>query len=126
MFDLVAKKTITVEGLDFSSDALAGTTDSFAVYYKSGTHVGFDSSATAWTLLGTVTLTAASGYTHIPLPLKVTIPAGQRAAFYMTYTNRGESIKYHNGTAVGNVTAEDANLQLIGGIGHRSLIAVAV
>jgi len=108
MFDVTAVNSVTV----LSFDGNFGSTSNFAIYFRAGTHVGFEQSSASWTLIGTATNVASNGNgvpSPIPIPVGITIPAGQTYAFYITTTN-GLNINYAYGTAVGNVSAQDANL----------------
>lgn len=116
MFDLTAINTVTITQFDGNPAA----TTNIAVYYRVGTHVGFEQSSVGWTLLGTANNVVPIGSptpTPFPIPINVTIPAGQTYAFYVTSTNTGVSLNYSNGTTVGNVFASDANLQFREGKG---------
>jgi len=112
MFDIIAINEIIITSFD--GNLIAGTRD-IHIYYKSGTYAGYESNAAAWTFVGTESVTSfgAGSSTPIPIPLNVTIPAGQRYAFYI----HTEDLKYTNGTAAGNVYASDANLQFLEGCG---------
>lgn len=116
MFDITAINTLTITQFDGSPMA----TTNIAVYYRPGTHVGFEMSSTGWTLLGTANNVVPIGSptpTPFPIPINVTIPAGQTYAFYVTSTNVAVSLNYSNGTAVGNVLVSDANMQFKEGKG---------
>lgn len=115
MFNLVALNTITINS--FEAHPMANT--SISIYYKAGSYVGSENTAASWTLVGTVAVVAQPFgiSTPVPIPINVTIPAGQTYAFYVTSTNTAVSLNYTNGTAVGNVYSSDANLQFIEGIG---------
>lgn len=114
MFDINAKRAITINSFEVNTD---NATDApVAIYYKAGTHVSFETSSASWTLLGLANITGTeNSYTKIPLPLNVTIPAGQTAAFYITHTN-GTLINYSNGTGVGNIITQDTNIQILEGV----------
>ena len=115
MFDIAALNTVTITSFD--AHPQANTT--IAVYYKTGTHVGFQNTAGAWTLIGSAAVVAQPTGTPTPVPVAVniTIPAGQTYAFYVTSTNTGVSLNYTNGTTLGNVFASDANIQFKEGSG---------
>jgi hypothetical protein len=116
MFDLTAINTVTITSFDGSPMATTG----IEIYYRVGTHVGFETSSAGWTLLGTAANVVPLGSptpTPFPIPVNVTIPAGQTYSFYVTSTNTAVSLNYSNGTARGNVFASDANLQFKEGTG---------
>lgn len=113
MFDIVAINDILITGFDGNLDPGTGTVE---IWHKTGTHVGFETSNAAWTLLGTtsVTSTGNGSATAIPIPLSVPIAAGQTHAFYVHNSN---GVDYTNGATVGNVLVQDANLQVLEGSG---------
>ncbi len=116
MFDLTAINTVTITQFDANPMA----TTNIAIYYRVGTHVGFQNNAAGWTLIGTANNVVPLGSptpTPVPVPINITIPAGQTYAFYVTSTNVAVSLNYTNGTTVGNVFASDANLQFKEGSG---------
>lgn len=117
MFDITATNTITIN--QFSSSLYAGTTANYEIYYRAGTHVGFENNAAAWTLLGSTTgLTSAGNNvpTLIPITFSVTIPAGQTYSFYVT-NDFGAGTSYTDGTAVGNFLASNADMTIYEGVG---------
>ncbi len=120
MFDVTASATSSVTIKCFEINLDAGTYD-FEIYYKTGTHVGFENNAAAWTLAGTANGVVSSGSnnaTYIPALINVNIPCSQRYAFYITTTGTGTGyVKYTNGTGVGNVLATNASLTIYEGTG---------
>jgi len=118
MFDITAINTVNISSFD---EHLLNNGD-IQIYFKPGTHVGFEQNANAWTLIGTATGIVSNGIgvaTAIPLPVNVVIPAGQTYAFYITFADPLDQARiiYTNGTAVGNVFASDANIQIKEGAG---------
>lgn len=96
-----------------------GTTADYEIYYKAGTHVGSENNAAAWTLIGSAAGVTSAGTdvpTAIPIPVGVTIPAGQTYAFYITNTS-GAGTSYTDGAAVGNLLSSDANISVYEGVG---------
>ncbi|WP_052592332.1 T9SS type A sorting domain-containing protein [Aureispira sp. CCB-QB1] len=117
MFDLTAANTVTINSFD--ANLYAGTTANYEIYYRAGTHVGSENNAGAWTLLGGATGITSVGNnlpTSLPIPVGVTIPAGQTYSFYIT-NDFGGGTSYTDGTAVGNFLASDANLTIYEGVG---------
>jgi hypothetical protein len=116
MFDVTAINTVMITDFD---GHLQGNT-SYEIYYHTGTYVGTEQNASAWTLVGSAANVVAQptgNPTPIPIPVNITIPAGQTYAFYLTSSNLAVSQNYTNGTAVGNVYASDANIQFKEGCG---------
>lgn len=119
MFDVVAKKAVTVTAVDTHCDI--GVAD-FEIYGKTGTYVGSDTTPEDWTLLGSASSVTCAGEgipTEVPISLSVVIPAGTSYAFYITTTEEGPNFNYTNGTAVGAVYTEDVNIQILEGAGKE-------
>ncbi len=117
MFDVAATNTVTIR--TFDANLYVGTTANYEIYYRAGSHVGNETNAAAWTLIGTTTGLTSLGSdlpTPIPIPVDITIPAGQTYAFYVT-NDFGGGTSYTDGTAVGNFLAGDANLTVFEGVG---------
>lgn len=117
MFDVTATNTVTIRC--FESNVYAGTTANYEIYYRAGTHVGNENNAGAWIFLGGVTGITSAGNnlpTALPIPINITIPAGQTYAFYIT-NDFGGGTSYTDGTAVGNFLAADANITVFEGVG---------
>ncbi|MBK8465801.1 MAG: hypothetical protein IPL32_08220 [Chloracidobacterium sp.] len=116
MFDITSINSVVIK----SFDEHLNNNGNVAIWYKSGTHVGFETNSGAWTLAGIYDDVVANGpglSTSIPIPLNVTIPAGQTYAFYITYTEAAGSMSYTPGTSVGTVFASDANIRIKEGTG---------
>ncbi len=115
MFDIAAINTVEITNFDVNC---GGATHDFEIYYKAGTHVGFEGNAGAWTLLATANNVTGpvNVATPIPVNFSIIIPGCETYGFYITSTGAG-SIDYTNGTAVGNVLAADANIQILEGTG---------
>ncbi|QQR86804.1 MAG: T9SS type A sorting domain-containing protein [Flavobacteriales bacterium] len=118
MFDIVASSAITIECFDANFDAGTMGVD---IWYKMGTHVGFESDSTAWTFVGAVDGITSAGPdnpTIIPIDVDVNIPAGATYAFYISNLNTTDpNVKYTDGTTLGATLASDANLQVLEGSG---------
>lgn len=115
MFDVVATQTITITGFDGHLSA-TGNTD-YEIWTRPGTFVGAADSASGWTKLGMATFAAAGPgeYTPIPIPVSVTLQAGQRQAFYLT--NHASNNRYHDGSQVGAAHVSTAELTIYEGAG---------
>ncbi|CAN5326415.1 hypothetical protein BH09BAC5_BH09BAC5_00790 [soil metagenome] len=118
MFDITALSNITISCFDVNM--ATGVTD-VAIYYKVGTHVGFQTNAPAWTLIGTAPNVNGLGTnlaTYIPVNVNVAVTSGCTVAFYITRTTvNGGIINYTNGTFVGNVYAANVDMQVKDGTG---------
>ena len=118
MFDVTASNALIVSCFDGNWDP--GTYDC-EIYYKVGTHVGFEGNAAAWTLAGSSVGATSNGNnisSPIPITISVAIGAGQTYAFYITNTGGAQAdINYTNGSAIGNLLASDGNLSIYEGTG---------
>lgn len=115
MFDIVATNDITINSFETNVDA----TGDIEIYYRAGTHVGNETNAGAWTLIGSATgvpNNAVNTATPIPINVNTYIPAGQTYAFYITFSN-GSYMNYTDGTAVGAVSTTNADMQVLEGTG---------
>ncbi|HMC98302.1 MAG TPA: hypothetical protein VKG92_11640, partial [Flavobacteriales bacterium] len=118
MFDITALQTVTINC--FEVNMAAGISNA-VIRHKAGTHAGFETNPAAWTAIDSVEDLVTAGPdlpTYIPIDVNVTIPAGSTHAFYIS--NRGSGVpntKYTDGTALGNVFASDAFLQVREGTG---------
>ncbi|MAP53842.1 MAG: hypothetical protein CL605_02955, partial [Altibacter sp.] len=118
MFDLNILNDVTLTSFDVHGQATA--VFDVEVYAKTGTHVGFEGNAAAWTLIGTATGITSNGL-GVPTPLNLNLGysmlAGETHAFYVTPVNptTGNGFQYTNGTGVGNVWASDANIEFLEG-----------
>jgi len=117
MFDVEATNTITVTSFD--CNLYSGTTGYYEIYYKEGTHVGFENNASAWTFIGGASNITSNGNnvpTPLPIDINIVIPAGETYAFYIT-NDFGAGTSYTDGTAVGNFLAGNADLTVYEGVG---------
>lgn len=126
MFDIEAINDVTINDF-FANLCDAGPYD-MEIYWRAGTHFGFEGNAGAWTLVGSATGIVSAGPnvpTVLPIPVNVQIPAGQRYSFYVTENaNTGNNMCYTNGvspapSAIGtNVAAlADPNIIVYEGTG---------
>lgn len=126
MFDVVPSKDITVTGFD--ANIYTGTTSDYQIYYKVGTHVGFETNASAWIPLDTVTSLTSLG-TNVPTPMgfniSVPLQANTRYAFYITNTFGG-GLHYTDGNAVGNYLAGNGDVTIYEGVGKSYPFALTL
>ena len=113
MFDVIALKSLQIKGLSVS---LINTDAPVEVFYKTGSHIGFETNAGVWTSLGTSSIIAAGTDKLIPLSIDIPVASGERIAFYISRSD-GERLSYTNGTSIGSVYADDGNLQILEGTG---------
>lgn len=115
MFDVVtAGNPLTVNSLSVNLDAGNHTIE---VYTRSGSWQASPSSPVGWTLVASIAVTSAGEGlpTLVDVPDFV-LPANSTIGFYVT-ANGGTPINYTNGSGVGNIAAQNADLQILEGAG---------
>jgi FG-GAP-like repeat/IPT/TIG domain len=119
MFDIIATNTVTISCFDVN--LILGSNGNYEIYYKTGSYVGSENNAAAWTLLGSNPSVPCVGF-DVPspmlIPINVTIPAGQTAAFYITATDAANTtgIRYTNNSGI-TILATSPDLSIRSGIG---------
>lgn len=124
MFDVVAKSSITIDRFDVNLDPASAPSgmSTIHVYTKTGTLVGADKDAGAWTLVATTSVApnAINSPTPLPISLALTMAPGERRAFYVVDINDAGSpwpIRYTSSSdPVGTLFVEDSALQVLTGI----------
>ena len=116
MFDITAINAVSISNFEghFQGDA------DINVYYREGSHVGFESDFTAWTLVGSainVTAQPIGSPTPIPIIANVTIPAGATYGFLITSTS-GQLQLCSTATSIGSVFAADDNILIKVGVSN--------
>jgi hypothetical protein len=121
MFVIEAIQETTIES--FALNMNAGVTGDVSIFYRADDYLDFlgagsNTSDAGWTLVGTAEGVVSNGpdYTNIPVPVNITIPAGERYSFHIGSTTP-TSVTYSNGTGLGNVWASNAGFNFIEGHG---------
>ena len=111
----ISTNTITINCFEARFQGTSG----YRIYYKTGTFVGFETNAAAWTLVGTAAnVTSASTTTSsaIPITVNVNINPGTTMAFYLTRTDNVIANRHlyvaGAGTPGTTVYASNADLQV--------------
>ncbi|MBC6982150.1 autotransporter-associated beta strand repeat-containing protein [Caulobacter sp. 17J80-11] len=123
LFDIQASTDLLLTGIDQSFLAWnPGWT--YYVYIRQG---GLTGDLSEYTLLGSVsdlTVNPEGTPTHIPLTLNYGLLAGQRYGLYLT-SDAGSTgvVSYTNGSAVGDIAAQNDDLTIYQGYGVASLMA---
>ncbi len=126
-FDLEAKNSnVTISRFSLLVQN-TGTRD-LSIYYKAGTHVGFEANPAAWTLADTTqnwnpifALACPIPPAIIPGDLNICIPANQRYGFYIIMTAGVGSIESHNTLTTGSLAVSNPDLNLYTGVGQNTL-----
>ena len=121
MFDVTANNDVDVTGFQLNLDAGSHEVE---VYFRMGTHEGYEADGLAWTPLvaDTVTSTGGGAGTVLALPSAVQIPSGRTYGFYVTTTGNTQlnAITPPAGgarDAVGAVARDDFNIEILVGTG---------
>jgi hypothetical protein len=114
MFDLVAVTDIEVQY--FYGNMGTGTNDCI-IFYKNGSHVGYEGDSTVWTSIGTASVTSMQDIpVLIPISINLAITAGDTMAFYIARQSGG-SIRYTDGTTLGSVYSGNGFISILEGNG---------
>ena len=114
MFDILPAQDITICSLDLN---LLPGTHTIELYHRVGSHAGVTRTPGAWNLVHTATVTSATAdqETAFPLPVPLSVPAGQ-SALYITAT--APVMRYTTSSNWGGVLASDDNLTILEGVGN--------
>jgi hypothetical protein len=115
MFDVVAMANIEIQGFDINIDG----TCTVEIWYRPGTHVGFEMSSAGWTQAAVVPGVVSQGAnvpTPVPTTVSIQIPQGQTYGLYLTCAPG--SFNYTNGTMLGAVLAQNSHMQVLQGSGR--------
>jgi hypothetical protein len=111
MFDVTAKKTLTITSFDIN--VRSSSTFSAEVYYRKGGYAGFERNPSAWTKLGTASITGMGTNNPTPLPIGgLKIYKSETFGLYVTLVS-STSIGYTNGLR----TFQNDELSLTSGVG---------
>lgn len=119
MFDLANTSSVSIQitGFDQCFQTI-GTADSVYILYKTGTFVGSEATASAWTLGAQVYMTPSVSLTPVPVTntLNLNIPAGGTMGFYITRAGTNY-VAYTNGNAQGTTLKSKNGLEFKEGRG---------
>ena len=123
MFAITALQETTIS--DFGMNITSGTAGAIEVHYRPDNYLtvpGSNTDGAGWTLVGVANDVVTAGQdniTNIPVPVNITIPAGETYSFHI-YVD-GPGIRYTNGTGLGNVYASNTSLEFLEGHGGSGL-----
>jgi hypothetical protein len=119
MFNIVAVQPMTITFFDC---LLVGDTGWTYIYRRSGTFVGNETNAAAWTLVDSafVVNSGVGTPTRIPVYVGHAMNTGDTTGFYISADGNTLSVDYTNGTAVNNVFAQDLYVKVLEGRGMSS------
>jgi hypothetical protein len=111
-FDLTASTALNLTQIDYFPNAAAGASVTADVYYKTGTYVGNDTNAGAWTHLPTYATTSVGGTTTptaLVLPSPIPMATGEIIGVYVVGTVGG--LRYRSSTSANPVSNAQLNLE---------------
>jgi hypothetical protein len=112
MFDVMNWRALEIIGFTVFPRFTGQT--ALEVWHKTGTHVGFESQATAWTLIERIPLTVAGMPIRVDFSNTHYLPQGLNA-FYITFENG--NMQYTHGTNVGQVISQNGDINALTGRG---------
>ena len=91
------------------------------IYYKNGTHIGFENDSLAWTFLDSMSVTSnGTGVpTYINLSSALSCTQSQTYSFFIS-NNDWPDFNYIAGNATGSLQASDPNISIYEGVGRRA------
>ncbi len=115
MFEITAAKPIIIQYFD---GLFSGDTGHVKIYYKNGSYSGSATTPANWTFVDSALVYPVNATkVRIPINLSIPVAALQTVSFYITGNGTGIGTDYFDGTAEGNIFAQDANLAIKEGLG---------
>ena len=119
MFDLMGSDDILIDSLDIKVFS-TGSEQLIDVFWKQGSHLGFENDSSAWALWTTDTIDAPVQDLFLPVRMnELPLNAGDTVGLYLTFRNPGNRLYYE---ATGSTaTKSTAELSVFSGTGitHR-------
>jgi len=118
MFDVLATNNIDITGFGLNLNSGQKT---IYIYYKNGTHIGFENDSLVWTFLDSMSVTSqGSGVpTYINLSSALSCTQSQTYSFFIS-NNDWPDFNYIAGNATGSLQASDPNISIYEGVGRRA------
>jgi hypothetical protein len=107
-FDVNVTSPVTLTGMQINNTTGGAVCE---VWYRNGTHVGFEGSSAGWTQIFNGPVAAAQGYVE-----GLNLPLSSGTTSFFVFLPAG-GINYTNGTNLGGVVSSDANLAILQGWG---------
>jgi hypothetical protein len=113
MFDVEATNDIIITTIKCF---ISNNPHDIEIYYKQGTHAGYDNAPSAWTFAGSVSGLNINWSIPVEIPIQLNLPvlAGEAYAFYVTVTNNQHAWTLYT---IGNDTFQDNNTIIRPGTG---------
>jgi len=118
MFDVSAANNINITGFGLNLNSGQKTV---YVYYKNGTHIGFENDSLVWTFLDSIPVQSvgSGGPTYINLSSALSCTQSQTYSFFIS-NNDWPDFRYIAGNATGSLQASDPNISIYEGVGRRA------
>jgi photosystem II stability/assembly factor-like uncharacterized protein len=118
MFDISTSNNINLTG--FGLNLYSGQKTVY-IYYKNGTHIGFENDSLAWIFLDSITVTSggSGGSTLVNLSSTLSCIQGQTYGFFLS-NSVWPDFRYIAGNATGSLQSSDPNISIYEGVGRRS------
>lgn len=117
MFDLVASDSLVIDSFDVKIASTGMQT--VEVFYKAGSHLGFETDPLAWTSLGTTTVNVSSTINWTSVPVGgLSISQGDTVGIHVRLQDPGANLSYQSVSAP--ITRNTPELTMITGSGISS------
>lgn len=114
MFDLIAQEPLVIDS--FEVKMMTPGTQAVEVYYKSGSHLGYELNSNAWTLVGTADVQVNNAGDFVVVPVgNISIPTGDTNGVYIQFTNPAAELAYQ--WLANPQTRSNSELTMISGSG---------
>lgn len=118
MFDFNAKQEIILKGIEIALEDVGQY--NFNIYYRTGSYVGFESSALGWTLLantGNINSSSAGNLINLPLGgATLSLPNGTTYAFYLENVLNGNDIAMNQDITTGLLATTNSIGSIFSGV----------
>ncbi len=92
MFDIVASEDLVIDSIDVFVESIG--TQQMNVYAKQGSHLGFETNATAWTASTSFSTNVMSAGQQISIPVSMSVNSGDTLGIYVEMDNPSSDLRY--------------------------------
>ena len=118
MFDISATNDIDVTS--FGLNLYSGQKTIF-IYYKNGTHIGFENDSLSWIFLDSISVNSSGSGSQTLVNLSSPIQCLQGQTYGLFLSNsEWPDFRYMSGNSTGSLHVNDPNISIYQGIGRRS------
>lgn len=118
MFDIISANNLDITGFGLNLNSGQKT---IYIYYKNGTHTGFENDSLAWTFLDSMSVTSqgSGGPTYINLSSSLSCSQNQTYSFFISNSDWPD-FRYISGNSTGALQTSDQNISIFEGVGRRA------